>query len=333
MCGYIALYHFFQMCSFQVLDTVMLATSSSRTLNPERIARREGTDMKRIACMIASMLAFFVVLSVVVVAQESTQLKGLVTARSADTMTVQTSDGTNHTVVLTDDTKVRMPKGLGLRHKEVAWTSLIPGLAVSVKGTPNGQGQLIATQVDFTKDSLQTASMIQAGLAPTQRQVEVNQQNIVENRQGIESNKQQIAKNEQETSDRFASLADYDVKNEVTVYFSPGSNIISQKDKTALSQLASGALKLQGYLIEVKGFADSTGNAAMNQTLSKSRAEAVINHLLQSCNVPPRHLLAPGAMGISNPVASNESAEGRANNRRVEVRVMVNKGVASSAGN
>lgn len=291
--------------------------------------------MTTVRMAIATTLVVFLALSAATMAQESTepastQLKGLVTARSADTMTVQSSDGTKHVVVLTDDTKVRMPKGLiGLRHKQVAWTALMPGLAVSIKGTPNARGQIVASQVDFNKESLEMASRIQAGLAPTQQQVEVNQQNIAENRQGIESNKQQITKNEQETNDRFASLTDYDVKNEFRVYFKPGSSAISAKDKAALSQLASEALKMQGYLIEVKGFADSTGNATMNQTLSKSRAEAVINHLLQSCNVPPRHLLAPGAMGISNPVASNESTEGRANNRRVEVKVMVNKAVAS----
>lgn len=285
--------------------------------------------MKTVGWFIASTLVLCLLFSAVALAQETTQFKGLVTARSADTMTVQSSDGTNHTVILTDDTKVRMPKGLGLRHKEVAWTSLIPGLAVSVKGKQNPEGHFEATQVDFTKDSLQTASMIQAGLKPTQGQVEANQQNISENRENIEGNKQQIAKNQQDSNDRFSSLADYDVKNQMKVYFKVGSSDLSDQDKAALTQLAAQALKLQGYLIEVKGFADSTGNAAMNQSLSKSRAEAVINHLLQNCNVPPRHILAPGAMGISNPVASNETQQGRANNRRVEVTVMTNKGVAA----
>lgn len=302
--------------------------------------------MTAVARALACTLVLILMFSGLALAQETVELKGLIIARSADTMSVQTQDGTKHIVVLNDDTNVRMPKGLGLRHKQVAWTSLIPGLAVTVKGSTNTQGQTVASQVEFTKESLRMASMIQAGLQPTKSDVEANQksiaqtrqdvaqnrENILENQKATEANAQQIATNARETSERFASLNDYDVKDEITLYFTPGSSILTARDKNALSQLASGATKLAGYLISVKGFADSSGNAAMNQTLSKRRAEAVVNHLLQNCDIPPRHLLAPGAMGISNPVASNETAEGRANNRRVEVKVMVNKGIGTATG-
>ena len=81
----------------------------------------------------------------------------------------------------------------------------------------------------------------------------------------------------------------------------------------------------------MKGFADSTGNAAANQTLSKDRAYAVVNYLMQQCNVAPRRIVSPGAMGISNPASSNETSQGRAENRRVEVKVMVNKGITTAA--
>jgi flagellar motor protein MotB len=70
----------------------------------------------------------------------------------------------------------------------------------------------------------------------------------------------------------------------------------------------------------------------MNQKLSMERAQEVIAFLLQDCNVPVRHIVAPGAMGTADPTASNETASGRAENRRVEVKVLVNKGL-SSAGN
>ncbi len=263
--------------------------------------------------------------------QDETKIKGLITHRSADNMTVRASDGTTHEVTLTDDTKVQMPKGLiGVRHKQVAWTSLIPGLPVTVKGETNEKGQLTATEVNFTKEDLQTASMIQAGLDPTKQQVEKQGQGIAENAQNVEANRQQISENEREVSDRFNSLADYDVKKQISVYFDTGRSTLSQKDKQALSQMAAEATKLKGYLIEVQGFADSTGAASMNQTLSKERAEAVVNHLMQNCNVPARHILAPGAMGISNPAASNETAQGRANNRRVELKLMVNKAAGTS---
>ena len=128
---------------------------------------------------------------------------------------------------------------------------------------------------------------------------------------------------------RFSELADYDVKDQDVVYFASGKATIGDKDKAELAKLASNALKLTGYIIEVKGYADSTGNAAANQSLSKDRAYAVVTYLMQDCSIPPRHIVSPGAMGISNPVSSNETAQGRSENRRVEVKVMVNKGLAS----
>jgi len=95
-----------------------------------------------------------------------------------------------------------------------------------------------------------------------------------------------------------------------------------------LTLLAQGATGLTGYLIQVKGYADSSGNAAMNQELSMDRANAVVAYLLQNCHIPLRHIVAPGAMGEADPAAANESADGRAENRRVDVKVVVNRGIA-----
>ena len=95
-----------------------------------------------------------------------------------------------------------------------------------------------------------------------------------------------------------------------------------------MTELAHNAVNLTGYIIQVKGFADSSGNAAMNQKLSMDRAQAVVAFLLQTCNVPLRHIVAPGTMGEADPAAPNETAQGRAENRRVEVTVLVNRAVA-----
>jgi outer membrane protein OmpA-like peptidoglycan-associated protein len=193
--------------------------------------------------------------------------------------------------------------------------------------------------------------MIQAGLNPTAQQVAANQQNISENKdniaanqQGIEANKQGIAANQQnvaankaaidanavETSKRFSELSEYDIKDQLDIRFPSGSTKISPADQEALMKLAHSAVNLTGYLIQVKGFADSSGSAAMNQQLSMERAQAVIAFLLQNCNVPVRHIVAPGAMGEAAPVASNETKSGRAENRRVEVKVLLNKGLAGT---
>ena len=110
-------------------------------------------------------------------------------------------------------------------------------------------------------------------------------------------------------------------------HFEVGDATLSANDKEAIKALAQGANTL-GYVIEVKGFADSTGNLVSNQQLSKDRAESVVAYLLQDCHVPVKNIVAPGAMSETHPVASNETAYGRAENRRVEVAVLVNKGVA-----
>jgi OOP family OmpA-OmpF porin len=114
------------------------------------------------------------------------------------------------------------------------------------------------------------------------------------------------------------------------VNFNVGSASVSANDKQELSKLAQSATGLTGYIIEVMGYTDSTGSAAMNTQLSEDRAQAVINYLVQQGNVPVRHIVAPGAMGEYGSAASNETKAGRAENRRVVVKVLVNKGIAGS---
>jgi outer membrane protein OmpA-like peptidoglycan-associated protein len=114
------------------------------------------------------------------------------------------------------------------------------------------------------------------------------------------------------------------------VNFPVGSSKISAQDQAELKKLAQNAVKLTGYIIEVKGFADSTGTAAMNQKLSEDRAQAVVAYLIQQCDVPVRHIVAPGAMGVYQPTAPNETKAGRTENRRAEVKVLINKGITGS---
>ena len=282
----------------------------------------------RISVLVALALVLCCTPRTLMFGQNETTVKGLITGRTADTLTLRTVDGTQ-VITLTDSTKVQTPKGLGLRKQQMSWTSLIPGLKVSVKGIPDADSKLEAKTITFSKDDLQTASMIQAGLTPTEERVASNEVTTAANKEAIAANKAQSAADEEEVSRRFSDLADYDVKDQAVVYFASGKSAIADIDKAALAKLAGRAIGTPGYIIEVKGFADSTGNAAANQSLSKDRAYAIVNYLMQECKIPPRHIVSPGAMGISNPVASNETSQGRSQNRRAEVKFMVNKGVAS----
>jgi OOP family OmpA-OmpF porin len=274
----------------------------------------------------------------------------MITGRTGDTLIVKSPDG-NAIVVLDDDTKVQRPTGV-FRKKQMSAAVLIPGLKVSVDGVSDNQNRVLAKSITFDSSDLETAEMIQAGLHPTAEQVavnqqkigvnaqniEANQQNITANQQNITANKQNIGTNQQaieenikdieEANKRFDDLSEYDVKAQATITFAVGSAKISAQDEKELTDLAHKAVNLVGYLIEVKGFADSSGNAAMNQQLSEDRAQTVVEFLIQNCNVPVRHVVAPGAMGISHPAASNETAAGRSENRRVEVKILLNRGLA-----
>jgi outer membrane protein OmpA-like peptidoglycan-associated protein len=282
---------------------------------------------------------------------EKAKVKGVIATRTGETLVLATDSG-NVTVVLADDTKVQQPKGLGLRKKQMSVTVLVPGLRITAEGVGDAQSRVVAKTITFDADDLQMAEAIQAGLTPTKQAVQTNAGNIAANKQATQANQQAIQANStdisanqaatsanqqaisanqqqiQDTTKRFSELSEYDTKADISVNFAVGKSTISAGDKAALAKLAKDAVGTTGYIIDVKGFADSSGQAAMNQQLSMDRAQAVIAYLIQDGKVPVRHIIAPGAMGEADPAASNETASGRAENRRVEVKVLVNKGLA-----
>jgi OmpA-OmpF porin, OOP family len=303
---------------------------------------------------IAVSLMALVVLAAIPAFGGEAEVKGMIITRTGETLVVKSGEGTT-TVVLTDDTTTKDNKGLfGLEKQHLSSAVLIPGLKVKVKGMSDDQGRVIAKTITTDGDDLETAEMVQAGLHPTAEQVEANvqaigtnQQNIAANKQqlgahsqdiaanqqDISANKQQIEKNIsdiEENTNRFTALSEYDVKGAATLKFNTGSSKISAADQDELKKLAETATSLTGYIIEVTGYADATGSAAVNTKLSEDRAKAVIVFLMQQGNVPIRHIVAPGAMGEYGATATNETKDGRAENRRVEVKVLVNKGIVGS---
>ena len=301
-----------------------------------------------------SLMALFCLAAVSAFAGDKAEVKGMITARTGETLIVKSGEGST-TVVLTDDTKTKDDKGLfGLDKQHMSNVVLIPGLKVDIDGTSDEQGRVVARTITVDGDDLEAAEMIEAGLHPTAEQVAANVQTleahrgqlashdvqmaaqkekIEANQQNIAANKQQIEKNIkdiEENTNRFIALSEYDVKGEATVKFNVGKSDISAKDQEALKQLAQTATGITGYIVEVTGYADATGSAAMNTKLSEVRAKAVITCLVQQGSVPIRHIVAPGAMGEYEPMAPNETKAGRAENRRVEVKVLVNKGIAGS---
>jgi outer membrane protein OmpA-like peptidoglycan-associated protein len=267
------------------------------------------------------------------------KFKGVIVGRDGPNMMVKHQDADiTTTVTLDDSTKVQAIKGkLGIRKSDMGFTALIPGLPVEVE-VDSSSGQTIAKTVKFRESALKTANMIQAGLHPTQQQLDAAQQDIETNKQGIATNQQNIQANkeaiqkqeaaQQDMAARFGQLGDYDVKGTATVLFAVNSSAINAKGKQDLQGLADQAKQIKSYMLEVAGYTDSSGNADYNQQLSDKRALAVTNFLKQSCGVPLFRVLAPSAMGESDPSASNETAAGKAENRRVVVKILVNRGVA-----
>lgn len=297
---------------------------------------------------LASLIVVICVATVAVLAAEDkVEVKGMIKNRTGDTLTIATDSG-DKTVVLTDSTRTKDDRGLfGLEKEEQSMAVLIPGLKVDIDGTPDPEGRVTAQTITVDGDDLEASQMIQAGLHPTAEQVQENVQRLETHQKGIEANQQNIAANQQNVAEhkqminqnlqsieqhtqRFLALDDFDVKQQATVNFKTGTSTLLKPDEDELKKLAENTKQLSGYLVEVTGYADSTGNAAMNTKLSEDRAKAVITYLTQQGGIPIRRIVAPGAMGEYGSAAPNETKMGRAQNRRVEVKVLVNKGIAQN---
>src|SRR5580698_8480745 len=276
-----------------------------------------------------------------------TQIQGVIDGRSGATMTVKSPDG-NVVVLLTDSTQVEeVEGGLHMRKKQMGLTALVPGLPVEVKGSNNAQNQLVADSVKFKGSELKNAQDIQAGVAPAEAQLQAQQQQLQQTEQQIQQ--QQAAMQQQQAqlsaqdqkiaankaaiaaaNKRFGELGEYNILGEVTVLFANGSVALEAQYKPQLSKLAEQALTVTGYVIQVKGYASAVGSASLNQKLSVERANAVTQYLEQDANVPLTNMLAPGAMGTADQVVPDKTAEGQAENRRVVVMILQNKGIAGS---
>ncbi len=301
----------------------------------------------RIILLVAFSFVIVALASSIAVAQ-SAEVQGLITGRSGATMTVNTQDSGKVVVLLNDSTTVEeVEGGLHMRKKQMGMTALVPGLPVQVKGSYNAQNQLVADSVKFKGSELKTAQDIQAGVTPAEQQLAAQQQQLQQTEEQMQAQQaamqkqqaelnaeqQKIAANKAAIADankRFGELGEYNILGEVTVLFANGKVAIEPQYKPQLIQLAQKAVTVNGYVIQVKGYASSVGSAALNQKLSTERADNVTAFLEQQGHIPLTNLLAPGAMGTSRQVAPDTTSEGQADNRRVVVRILQNKGIAGN---
>jgi OmpA-OmpF porin, OOP family len=272
---------------------------------------------------------------------QTVKVQGLIKARNGEKMIVQTPDNPTLVVVLSDDTKVGQVQGvLKARRKQMSMAALIPGLAVQMEGTYDDAQQLLASSVSFKGEDLKQAQAMQAGMhemkvEQQQHAEELAKQNaeLQAQNQALQAQQTQINANKaaiNEAIAKFGQLDDYYIRDEVTVYFGNGKVNVDPQYVAKLQALAEKAKSIDGYMVEVKGYASAVGSAALNQKLSEDRAGNVTAILLQQGKVPLTRMLAPGAMGESDQVGGStaKTKEGQAENRRVVVRVLQNKAIA-----
>lgn len=272
---------------------------------------------------------------------ESIKMKGIVVSRNGETMMMREINGTEvYYVALQSDTKVQTYKKVFRGGDQYAVSYLLRGLRVQVTGKGNADGHIVAKQVDFDPEDLRTAQSLQVTLDPVEAKTAENAQKIAAQEENAKRMAGQIeeadalARQAQATADRannrINGLQDYEPIKTIVVPFATGSSTLGPKGKAIIDE-AQAWVKTQdtkGWMISIIGFADSTGNTAKNKTLSERRANAVIGYLVTKYNMPLTRLIQPFGAGVDMPAATNTTAAGRAQNRRVEIKLLLNKGIA-----
>jgi OmpA-OmpF porin, OOP family len=286
---------------------------------------------------------------------EKIKIKGVVTRRDSDTFTVRDINGVDTVVRLDNNTSVKTKGGFLRGGSNYGQTQILRGLNLEVEGRGNGSGEVLAQKIRFNDSDLRVARAVESRAAPLEdrasttetklSQVEQNAQRLsgqLDELAAVANTAKGGARAAQETADsavagvnatndRISALDDYAPQDVLAVNFKVGSAVLSADSKSKLDEIATKALNAKGYVVEISGFADATGSVARNRALSQRRADNVIRYLVENHQIPLRRIVTPYGFGESNPVAENDSREGRAQNRRVEVKLLVNKGLIQTA--
>src|SRR5712691_1379474 len=258
------------------------------------------------------------------------KIKGVVTRRDSDTFTVRDMNGTDTIVRLDDRTSVKSSGGFLRSGHNYAQTNILRGLNLEVEGRGGSSGELLAEKIKFNESDLRVAHAVESRAAP------------LEERAAVANAAKGGAKAAQETADsavagvnatneRISALDDYEPQASEAVNFKVNSAVLADDAKAKLDELATKALNAKGFVLEVSGYADSTGSIQKNRMLSQRRADAVIRYLVENHQIPLRRIVTPYGFGETNPLADNTTREGRAQNRRVEIKLLVSKGIGQPA--
>jgi OmpA-OmpF porin, OOP family len=266
---------------------------------------------------------------------QKAKFSGVIIAREGDDIKVREGERAVHIVTVNQDTEIKTPSGF-MKWDRVKRdpSTLIPGLMLKVKGHGAGNGKLIAEEIHYSATSLRTAQQINVGQEVLSGRVSANADSIaIAKRRALDS----LARLERRTNDslarvatRISNLDDFDVKTTAVVNFETNSAVLSGEARKTLDGIVAKATPLKGFMLEVTGYADTTGTDSRNRDLSQRRAEAVIAYFTEVHQVPIRRLLNPTGHGSEKAIASNATPDGRAMNRRAQVRVLVNRALGDA---
>lgn len=273
------------------------------------------------------------------------KIKGAIVARDADdSFIVRDTTGIDTRVIITPESSIKTKGGWFGGGDRIASTQLVRGLYLQVEGRGDASGALGATKIRMDEDDLRVAQSIDSRVSPAEDRLTAQEENAqrvsgqIDELMAISNAARGGAKAAQETADaavagvnatneRISALDEYVVQSSETVNFKVGSAVLSQDAKMRLDAVAQQAMTLRGYEIEVTGFASSEGSAAMNKRLSENRARAVINYLVETHNIPLRRIGTSFGFGELQAIADNSTREGREANRRVEIKLLVSRGL------
>jgi outer membrane protein OmpA-like peptidoglycan-associated protein len=251
------------------------------------------------------------------------KFRGVVIDRNGDSFTIRDRTRTDYQVLITDQTSVKTYGGFLSGGKKYPVTDILRGLIVEVEGRGDSQGQLVADKIRFRESDMRAALTTDTRVGP----VEENQQKIAGQIDELYAVAQEARQEVTRVDERVSALDEYDATETVAVTFRVNSAVLSPEAKHQLDDFAAKALAGKNYMIEIAGHTDSTGGEAKNMHLSRARADSVVEYLTVNHHIPARRFITPMGYGKSAAVADNSTAAGRAQNRRVEVKMLVNRGL------
>jgi OmpA-OmpF porin, OOP family len=251
------------------------------------------------------------------------KFRGVVITRDADVFTIRDRSRTDYQVVITDNTSIKTHGGFLRSGKKYPVTDILRGLIVEVEGKGDNQGQLVADKIRFNESDMRAAMTTDARVGP----VEANQERMAGQMDELYAVAAEARAEVKAVNERVSALDDYDVQETVAVTFRVNSAVLSPEAKSQLDALAAKTTGAKAFMIEVAGHTDSTGSDAKNFRLSQQRAEAVVQYLAVQHKIPLRRFITPMGYGKTESVADNTTAAGRSQNRRVEVKMIINRGL------